>query len=250
MLTENTITKLQEMRLSTMAAAFKEQLSDPNISELSFEDRFGLIVDKEWATRKNNHLTRLIKKANFADTGACVEDIAYDKARKLDKAQITRIAGCNYIFEHHNLMLLGATGSGKTYIACALGMSAVRYFLSVRYVRLPELLTELAIARTTGTYSKVIEQYKKPALLIIDEWLLYQLKESEARDLLEIAEARYKKGSMIFCSQFDVLGWRDKIGSSIIADAICDRIVHDSYRIVIECAESMRKIFGVDQVEA
>lgn len=250
MLTENTITKLQEMRLSTMANAFKEQLSDPNISELSFEDRFGLLVDKEWATRKNNHLTKLIKKANFADTGACVEDIAYDKARKLDKAQIARLAGCNYIFEHHNLMLLGATGSGKTYIACALGMSAVRQFLPVRYVRLPELLTELAIARTTGTYSKVIEQYKKPALLILDEWLLYQLKESEARDLLEIAEARYKKGSMIFCSQFDVPGWRDKIGSPVIADAICDRIVHDSYRIVIECEESMRKIFGVEQSEA
>lgn len=130
-------------------------------------------------------------------------------------------------------MLLGATGSGKTYIACALGMSAVRQFLPVRYVKLPELLTELAIARTTGTYSKVIEQYKKPALLILDEWLLYQLKESEARDLLEIAEARYKKGSMIFC-----------------ADAICDRIVHDSYHIVIECEESMRKIFGVEQSEA
>ena len=95
-----------------------------------------------------------------------------------------------------------------------------------------------------------IEQYKKPALLILDEWLLYQLKESEARDLLEIAEARYKKGSMIFCSQFDVPGWRDKIGSPIIADAICDRIVHDSYRIVIECEESMRKIFGVEQSEA
>lgn len=250
MLTENTITKLLEMRLSTMAAAFKEQLSDPNISELSFKDRFGLIVDKEWATRKNNHLTRLIKKANFADTGACIENIAYDKARKLDKAQIIRLAGCNYIFEHHNLMLLEATGSGKTYIACALGMSAVRQFLSVRYVRLPELLTELAIARTTGTYSKAIEQYKKPALLIIGEWLLYQLKESEARDLLEIAEARYKKGSMIFCSQFDVPGWRDKIGSSIIANAICDRIVHVSYRIVIECKESMRKLFGVDQNEA
>ena len=197
-----------------------------------------------------NTITKLIKKANFADTGACVEDIAYDKARKLDKAQIARLAGCNYIFEHHNLMLLGATGSGKTYIACALGISAVRQFLPVRYVRLPELLTELAIARTTGTYSKVIEQYKKPALLILDEWLLYQLKESEARDLLEIAEARYKKGSMIFCSQFDVPGWRDKIGSPIIADAICDRIVHDSYRIVIECEESMRKIFGVEQSEA
>lgn len=247
MLTENTITKLREMRLGTMADAFKEQLAVPNIAELSFEDRFGLLVDKEWLTRKNNHLTRLIKNAHFSEPNACIEDISYSSGRKLDKAQITRLASCNFIFEHHNLMLLGATGCGKTYIACALGMAAVRQFLTVQYVRLPELLTELAVARTTGTFNKVIERYKKPALLILDEWLLYQLKENEARDLLEIAEARYKKGSIIFCSQFDVPGWHDKIGSPIIADAICDRIVHDSYRIVIECEESMRKIFGVKQ---
>ena len=129
-------------------------------------------------------------------------------------------------------------------------MAAVRQFLTVQYIRLPELLSELAISRTTGTFCKTIVKYKKPALLILDEWLLYQLKESEARDLLEIAEARYKKGSIIFCSQFDVPGWRDKIGSPIIADAICDRIVHDSYRIVIECEESMRKVFGVDKTDA
>lgn len=250
MLTENTLTKLQEMRLSAMAAAFKEQLTDPNIAELSFEDRFGLLVDKEWLTRKNNHLARLIKNARFSQPNASVEDISYSSGRKLDKAQIARLASCNFIFEHHNLMLLGATGCGKTYIACALGMAAARQFLTVQYVRLPELLTELAISRTTGTFSKTIDKYKKPALLILGEWLLYQLKESEARDLLEIAEARYKKGSIIFCSQCDVPGWRDKIGSPIIADAICDRIVHDSYRIVIECEESMRKVFGVDKADA
>lgn len=118
------------------------------------------------------------------------------------------------------------------------------------YVRLPELLTELAIARGNGTYRKVIQQYKKPALLILDEWLLYPLKETEARDLLELAEARYKKASTIFCSQFDVPGWREKIGDPILADAICDRIVHDSYSIVIDCKESMRKRKGVKENEA
>ena len=147
-------------------------------------------------------------------------------------------------------MLLGATGSGKTYLACALGMAAVRRFLTVKYVRLPELLTELAIARSNGIFRKVIQQYKKPALLILDEWLLYPLKETEARDLLEIAEARYKKASTIFCSQFDVPGWRDKIGDPILADAICDRIVHDSYPLVIDCKESMRKRKGVQESEA
>lgn len=248
MLNENTVTKLQEMRLGAMAQAFKAQMSDPNMADLSFEDRFGLLVDHEWTTRKNNHLNRLIKTATFAEPNACVEDIEYHADRNLDKAQIARLASCDYITERRNIMLLGATGSGKTYLACALGMSAVRKFLSVKYIRLPELLTELAIARSNGTYRKIIGQYKKPSLLILDEWLLYPLKETEARDLLEIAEARYKKASTIFCSQFDIPGWRDKIGDPILADAICDRIVHDSYPLVIDCKESMRKRKGVTEL--
>lgn len=138
-------------------------------------------------------------------------------------------------------MLLGTVGSGKTYLDCTLGNAAVRNFLIVKYIRLTELMTELAIARGNGTYRRVIQQYKKPALLILDEWLLYPLKETEARNLLEIAESRYKKASTIFCSRFDVPGWRDKIGDQILADAICDRIVHDSYAIVIDCKESMCK---------
>ena len=245
MLTETTVTKLQEMRLSVMAKAFKEQLTDPDAAGLSFENRFGLIVDKEWLCRKNNHLNRLINKAGFAESGACVEDIEYHADRNLDKAQITRLATCNYIAEHNNILLIGATGSGKTYLACALGMAAARNFYTVKYIRLPELLTELAIARGNGTFRKVITQYKKPSLLILDEWLLYSLKDTEARDLLEIAEARYKKASTIFCSQFDVPGWCDKIGDPLIADAICDRSVHNAYRIVIDCKESMRKRMGM-----
>ena len=245
MLTETTVTKLQEMHLGNMAKAFKDQLTDHSVAELSFEDRFGLIVDQEWLCRKNNHLKRLIKNASFAESGACVEDIEYHADRNLDKAQIARLAACNYIAEHNNILLLGATGSGKTYLACALGMAAVRNFYTVKYIRLPELLTELAIARNNGTFRKVIAQYKKPSLLILDEWLLYSLKDTEARDLLEIAEARYKKASTIFCSQFDIPGWCGKIGYQLIADAICDRSVHNAYRIVIECKESMRKRMGL-----
>jgi len=250
MLTENTVNKLYEMRLTTMAKAFKEQLSDPNFTNMPFEDRFGLLVDQEWASRKSNHLMRLIQQAKFAESGACAEGIEYHADRNLDKAQIARLSTCNFINERHNILLLGATGSGKTYIACALGVAAVRNFLKVRYIRLPELLTELAISRGNGTFPRVIQQYKKPPLLILDEWLLYPLKETEARDLLEIVEARYKKASTIFCSQFDVPGWRDKIGDPILADAICDRIVHDSYSIVIDCKESMRKRKGVKEDKA
>ena len=247
MLTDTTVNKLHEMKLSVMAKAFRAQLTDPNMQGLSFEDRFGLIVDQEWTTRKNNHLKKLIKQARFSEPGACVEDIEYHTDRNLDQAQIARLSGCDYIMEKHNVILLGATGSGKTYLACALGMSAIRNFLTVRYVRLPDLLTELAIARGNGTFRKAIQQYKKPSLLILDEWLLYPLKETEARDLLEIAEARYKRASTIFCSQFDIPGWREKIGDPILADAICDRIVHDSYSILIDCKESMRKRKGVKE---
>ena len=153
MLTENTVNKLQEMKLTAMARAFKEQLNDPNINGLAFEDRFGLLVDQEWTSRKNNHLKRLIKQAKFSETGACVEDIEYHSDRNLDSAQITRLASCNYIAERHNILLLGATGSGKTYLACALGMAAVRNFLSVRYVKVtPPRMQNI----TTATKIRVV----------------------------------------------------------------------------------------------
>jgi len=245
MLNDNTTNKLYEMRLSVMAKAFRDQLTDPKYQDMSFEDRFGLLIDMEWCSRKDNHLKRLIKSAGFSDTSACVENIEYHSDRNLDRAQIARLATCNYINEHHNVILLGATGSGKTYIACALGMAAARNFIKVKYVRLPELLVDLSIARSDGTYRKVIAQYKKPPLLIIDEWLLYPLKETEARDLLEITESRHKKASTIFCSQFDVPGWREMIGDPILGDAVCDRIVHDSYSILIDCKDSMRKRKGI-----
>ena len=244
MLTNNTILKLQEMHLGVMANSLKDQLTDTSYMDMSFEDRIGLLIDAEWSSRRSNRMTRLIKKAEYAISDACVENIDFCSDRNLDKAQILRLATCNYILEYHNIVILGATGAGKTYLSCALGMAANRNFYTAKYTRLPDLLTELAIARGDGTYRTLMKHYKAVKLLIIDEWLLFPLKESEARDLLEIVEARNRKASTIFCSQFDVAGWYLKIGEPTVADAVCDRIVNDSYTIKVD-GDSMRKRNGL-----
>ena len=199
MLTENTVSKLHEMKLSVMAQSFREQMTNHEFVGLSFEDRFSLLVDSEWASRKSNRLNRLIRSAEYSIPGASVENIEYSPSRNLDKALISRLSSCVYVLEANNVIILGATGVGKTYLASALGMAANRSFYAVRYIRLPDLLAELAISRGDGTYRKVMKKYKQIKLLILDEYLLFPLKESETRDLLEIVEARHKVASTIFC---------------------------------------------------
>ena len=245
MLANDTVSKLREMRLSVLAKTFQQQLEIEGRTDLSFEERFGLMVDAEWISRKNNSRKELIRKANYAIPHACLEDVEYRTDRQLNKALINRLETCDYIREYRNIIIMGATGSGKSYLANAFGMTASRNFITVRYIRLPDLLGELAIARAEGNYQKVIKTFKQVKLLILDEWLLYPLRENETRDLLEIAEARYKKASTIFCSQFDTKDWHRKINEPTLADAICDRIVHDSYHIVIGGNDSMRKHKGI-----
>lgn len=176
MTNENTIMKLNEMRLTTMAETYINQSSNADYQDLSFDDRFSMLVDIEYSKRKSNKLDRLIKHADFRYSHACVEDIEYLPDRKLDKPLILRLAECQYIQDNHNIIILGASGNGKSYLACALGVSACRKFHKVKYVRLPDLLEELAVARGQGIFQKTMKQYKKVDLLILDEWLLSRLR--------------------------------------------------------------------------
>jgi DNA replication protein DnaC len=245
MVNQVTIDKLREMQLETMADAFRSQESDPKLASLSFADRLGLLVDAEWSARRSRKLTRLIRGAQLYFPNACVEDIEYHDDRKLDQALISKLSTCTYVQDKHNIIILGASGAGKTYIGCAFGIAACRNFHRVKYIRLPDLLNDMAVAHGTGTYQKLMKQYQRAELLILDEWLLLPLKTAEARDVLEIVEARHQKGSTIFLSQFSPAGWHTKIGEGTLADAILDRIVHDSYEIFVDGKDSMRKRKGL-----
>ena len=202
MTNQSTIDKLIEMRLTTMADAFRNQLDDPKFKEVPFEDRFGMLVDIEYSNRKNNRQKRLIRNAGFDQPEASIMDINYTSGRKLNKDLINRLATCEYISEHRNLFITGATGCGKTYMACAFGMEACKQYFNTRYVRLPDLLIDLEMARADGSYKKVMAKYANPVVLILDEWLLLKPTDSEQRDIFELLHRRRKKSSTIFCSQY------------------------------------------------
>jgi len=192
------------------------------LEQISFEDRLGMLTDIEFSSRKNNRLKRLIYNAGFDQTEASIMDVDYTSGRKLNRELIRRLAACEYIAEHRNLFITGATGSGRTYMACSFGMEACKQYYNTKYVRLPDLLIEMEMSRNEGTYKKVMAKYANPLLLIIDEWLLLKPTDNEQKDIFELLHRRRKKSSTIFCSQYLQEGWYEQLGgeASPLADAI------------------------------
>lgn len=240
---QTTMDKLYEMRLSVMAKAYRDQEESPGVADMTFDERLAMIVDAEWDARRINKRTRLLRQAGFSDPEANVLDIRYDADRKLDKTRITELSNCGWIRDKRNVIITGASGAGKSWVGCSLGVAACNAFYSVRYVRLPEMLDELTVAKDEE-WVKAKKRYLKCNLLVLDDWLLEPIEGKGARELLEIVEGRLRTGSLLICSQFSPAGWHQKLGEGAIADAVIDRIVYRSEVIHIEGDESMRKRIG------
>ena len=239
MLPHPTLDKLQTLRLHGMLKALNEQLKTPDIDSLSFEERLGLLVDRELTERDDKRLSSRLRQARLKHN-ACLEDIDYRSPRGLDKALILQLSSGQWLRDGLNLIIGGPTGVGKTWLACALAHQACREGYSVRYLRLPRLLEELGLAHGDGRFAKLMSSYAKTDLLILDDWGLAPFTGEQRRDMLELLDDRYGQRSTIVTSQMPVDNWHELIGDPTLADAILDRLVHNAYRINLK-GESMRK---------
>jgi DNA replication protein DnaC len=242
MLNESTLDRLRELRLRGMADAFAAQIKSPESADLSFEERLGLLVDAEWTHRRNTALTRLLRDARLR-MAACPEDVQFSAARGLDRATWRALFAGEFAHHHQNVLIVGATGVGKTYLACALGHACCRLGMRVRYLRLGGLLQDTAIARLDGSYPAFFARLSKTDLLIVDDFGLAPLAGTEARELLEVIDERYERRSTVVCSQLPLGEWHRAITDPTLADAILDRLVHGAHKFTLS-GESMRKKKG------
>lgn len=239
MLSEQTLQKLAQMKLPGMAKALRQWLEQPKNREIAPADLVGMLADAEWLYREDRKLSTRLRNARFR-VSAALEDIDYAHARGLSKSVMVELAGCRWIAGHQNVIVTGETGLGKSYLACALGQKACREGFSVAYRRASRLFDELAQARADGTYPLLLRRLAKTELLILDDFGLEILGAAQRRDLLEVLEDRYGSSSTIVTSQLDTEHWHTVIGEPTIADAVCDRLVHNAHRIKLK-GESMRK---------
>ena len=239
MLKHPTLDKLHALKLTGMAAALADQSATPDITDLSFEERLGLLVDREMTERDNRRMSSRLRRAKLRHA-AILEDIDYWNSRGLDKGLVQSLASCQWVKEHLNVLITGPTGVGKTWLACALAHKACREGYTAQYVRLTRLLRELTIAKGDGQYSKLLTSLAKVDVLILDDWGLMKLSAENRRDLLEVLEDRHGRRSTIATSQLPIEEWHGVIGDATLADAILDRLVHNAYKINLR-GESMRK---------
>jgi DNA replication protein DnaC len=239
MLNQPTLEKLHAMKLHAMADSFRAQLEDAATSRLSFEERFALLVDQQWLWKENRALARRLQAARLKERGV-IEDIDYHHPRGLDRKLVRSLATSEWIRQQQNILLIGPTGIGKSWLACALAHKACRDGFSVLHKRSSELFRDLAVAHADGSLGRLLVKFSRIDVLLLDDFAMAPLKDSERRDFLEICDDRYQRRSLILTSQVPIAHWHEQIGDPSIADSILDRIVHNAHRLELQ-GESMRK---------
>lgn len=234
MLTQPTADQLAALRLNAMSRAWQAQQADASMAELPFDERLALLVEAEWLDRQNKRLERTLKDAKLRIGHACLEDVDYAAERSLPRKTVRELSRCRWVAEHQNVVITGPTGVGKTYLACALAQQACRQGYRALYRRTSRLFDELRLARADGSYPRLLTRFARADVLVIDDWGLAPLADAERRDLLEIMEDRYGLRSTIWTSQLPVEKWHDHMGDPTIADAICDRLLHNAHRLVLQ----------------
>ena len=239
MLNEQTMHKLYAMKLSGMAESYEEQRQQSQMGELSFEERFAMLVERQWIWKENRALTRRLKYAKLK-LDACIEDMDYRHPRGLRRSTIEQLVSCEWIKYHRNCIITGPTGAGKTFIGCALAHQACREGYRALYFYTPKIFRQMAIAHVDGRITNLLKKISRVDVLVIDDWGLATLKRHQYRDFLEILDDRHGSGSTLITSQFPTSAWHDIIGDPTVADAILDRLVHNAHKIELK-GESMRK---------